>query len=63
MSAPSREDIIAALTNFKKAEEKAKSLKLKKIKQFGYKNRSIFDHMNIEEWTERSLVCWRAQAG
>ena len=49
MSAPSREDIIAALTNFEKAEEKAKSLKLKKIKQFGYKNPSIFEHMNIEE--------------
>jgi hypothetical protein len=63
MSAPSREDRIAALINFEKADEKAKSLKLKKIKQFGYKNPSIFKHMNIEEWTERSLVCWRAQAG
>ena len=53
MSGPSREDRIAAMIAFEKAEEKAKSLKLKKIKQFGYKNPSIFEHMKIEEWTER----------
>ena len=63
MSGTSREDRIAAKIAFEKAEEKAKSLKLKKIKKFGYKNPSIFKHMNIEELTERSLVCWRAQAG